>query len=544
MYRMMRALTRDDSGIAMLVVIGIMSIVTVLAVGSFALARQTLHESQRVEDESRAFRAAASGLEHALSIFEGEPITLGDATLDGTYEVTTENLGGGRFRLDSLGEGLDGTTELVSQEFFYLNLWQMNFAGIGPQSLLTGSSGFNGTSNIIGPFYMKGNFDIKANMGMFEGPLFVRGGNISVHDNSWLGSADMPIDVFCDGDGSPSVPTNVEKAGGRGVYVASISRSVPDIILPPLTPGELQEWATKAQHESIDNQLGSHDPESEESPTANLESSGGAHTYKTMIPPNTTDWSRTEASATNDHNPNYKFFGAEDGTISTIGEGQAHLTIGGSSFGAWGAISLPEGVTEDGDVSPAVSLTAGPAGSSGYPTNTHDDFAYDHVNKILYIAGTVFVDGPVTFTENMTYVGNGTIVANGEVNINGSLRPYSTNSSHGHGNAQGEYNRWALGIVTPLNINFNGGGDNSYNNMSREELRKATPIYAGAFYTGAEATFNSNNLSLRGTVLSGRMEFEHNNNYLITNPRLPEYLPDSLPGSGGGLLVPGLWVRN
>ncbi len=546
MNRFMRTVARDDSGIAMLVVIGIMSVVTVLAIGSFTLARQTLHESQRVEDESRAFRAAASGLERALATFQEDTddYPLVGTTRDGSYVVTLEDLGSGRFRLDSLGEGENQMTEMVSQEFFFLNLWRMNLAAGGPQSLISGSSGLNGTSNIIGPFYMKGNFDIRANMGVFEGPLFVKSGNVSVHTNSWLGSADNPIDVFCDGDGSPSVPSNRDSGGGRGVYVASISRSVPDIILPPLSQGQLEAWSTKAQQESVDNQLGSHDPESGETPVVNLEATGGADTYKTMMPPNTATWSRSKASATNDSNQNYKFFGPDDGSISTMGEGTTHLTIGGSSFGAWGTQSFPEGTTDDGKFSPAVNLPAGPADSTGYPANSRDDFAYDHVNRILYIAGTVFVDGPVTFTEDMTYVGNGTIVANGPVNINGRLRPYATNTSHGYGNVQGEYNRWALGIVTPRNINFNGSGDNSYNSMSREQLRTATPIYAGAFYTGADAVFASNNLSVRGTVLSSRMNFEHSNNYLITNPMLPEYLPDSLPGAQGGILVPGLWIRN
>jgi hypothetical protein len=30
---------------------------------------------------------------------------------------------------------------------------------------------------------------------------------------------------------------------------------------------------------------------------------------------------------------------------------------------------------------------------------------------------------------------------------------------------------------------------------------------------------------------------------IVTNPLLPDYLPDSLPGAGMGLLWPGLWTR-
>ncbi len=539
MYRFIRKATKDDSGIAMLVVIGVMSVVTLLAVGSFSLARQSLHDSERIEEDSRAFRAAAGGLERGLATFDdsggaiSEGLLFDGDTPDGSYEVYVESLGGGRFRLESHGEGLDGGTETVAQEFFYLNLWEMNLAGNGPQSLISGSSGLNGTSNIIGPFYMKGNFDIQANMGVFEGPLFVKDGNISAHRNSWLGTESQSIDVFCDGDGDPSVPANADYGGGRGVYVANISRSVPNIILPPLVQGDLEGWANKALHESVDNILGTINMDASLN-TANLEHAGGAGTYTTMSPPNNAGFTRKKATATNDFNPHYKFFGALHGGISSKGEGSTHLTIGGSSFGAWGAVSTSDGV----------NLPAGPSGSTGYPANSYDDFAYDSANGVLYISGTVFVDGPVTFTEDMTYIGNGTIIANGEVNINGILRPYSTNDSHGSANSQGENNKWALGIVTPRDIYFYGAGSNDYNTLDREELRTATPIYAGAFYAENDAVFATNNLSVRGTILSGRMDFPHSNQYLITNPLLPSYIPDSLPGGSGGILIPGLWVRN
>jgi Tfp pilus assembly protein PilX len=41
---------REDDGVALLTVIGIMVVITILSIGSFVIARQTLHEAQRVED--------------------------------------------------------------------------------------------------------------------------------------------------------------------------------------------------------------------------------------------------------------------------------------------------------------------------------------------------------------------------------------------------------------------------------------------------------------------------------------------------------------
>ena len=313
----------------------------------------------------------------------------------------------------------------MTQQFYYMNLWKMNFAGTGPQSLLSGTSGFNGTSNILGPFYMKGNFRVESNMTVREGPLFVRGGAISVASSGLLGTPSHPIKVFCNGD----VPENT---GGtttnRGVYVSTMSRSVPDITLPVLDDALMQQWATKAQAESVDNIMG---PVSRTPHVTNLEASiGNPGSYSTIQPPNSGTWSRVKAS---DVNANYKFIGPVSGEMSPMGQGTTNLTIGGSTFGSWGSLSTTDGV-------PAAP------GDGHYPlANVHDDFAYDDVNDILYIEGTVFVDGSVTFAENMTYVGNGSIIANGDIRLNGSVRPRGDNT-------QGENHRWALGLVTPTHM--------------------------------------------------------------------------------------------
>ena len=172
----------DDSGVAMLTVIGIMVVMTVLAIGAFTLSRQALHESERVEDESRAFRAASSGLDVVLSDFDPDTtvLPLSGSTPDGSYVVDVESVGAGEYKLTSVGSGVDGTTERVTQRFFYMNLWEMNLAGTGTQTLISGSGGLLGSSNIIGPFYMKGNLSIGANMTVHEGPLFVKNGKITV----------------------------------------------------------------------------------------------------------------------------------------------------------------------------------------------------------------------------------------------------------------------------------------------------------------------------------------------------------------------------
>jgi hypothetical protein len=289
----------------------------------------------------------------------------------------------------------------------------------------------------------------------------------------------------------------------------------------------MNEWADTAKGQSVDNLMGSIG-------LVNLESSDGhATSYTTMIPPNTVTWSRGKA-LTGASLP-YKYIGPDAAAPALKGAGTTHLVIGGKnsttkSFGAWGSVNTTDGV----------SIPAGPVGSSGYPANRWDDFAFDDVNNVLYISGTVYVDGNLTIAENIKYVGNGTIVANGNIQLDGNVIPYGTNQ-------QGENNRWALGLVTPKDITFTKGGANplagSGGAADREVLRNVVPDYAGAFYTEGTAYFTDNNMLVRGTVLARQMQFSGNNITLVTNPLLPEYLPDSLPGAGTGFLSPSLWTR-
>ncbi|MGB4593904.1 MAG: hypothetical protein WBI63_09050 [Coriobacteriia bacterium] len=510
----------DDSGVALITVLGVIAVITVLAAGSYYLASESLHESLRVEDESRAFRAANSGMDLVLTTFNEEsiesayPIT--GSTPDGAYTITLEELGAGEYRLKSVGLGSDGSTETVLQQFYFMNLWKMNFAGTGDQSLISGSGGLAGTTNIIGPFYMKGNLAIANNMSVLEGPLFVRGGDVTIGASGTLGSESELIKVFCDGD----VPPNAAKGNAGGVFVSSVSHSVPDIRLPEIGMEDMEQWATKAQAESVDNIRGA---ASVAPQTANLETDvfpGSGARYQVMQPPNAVGWTREYADTRAARNLNYKYIGAQDGTITpTKGAGPYGLSIGGRSFGSWGSVVTTDGVNLPGD---------------GHYTlaNTWDDFAYDNENNRLYISGTVFIDGPLHFTEDMTYVGNGSIVCNGDIQIDGYLRPYGTN-------AQGENNKWALGLVTPGDIVVSAQASNAYN---AETARDEVPTLAGAFYAEGVVDFEHNVL-MRGSVIAGNIESDHPNMCLITNPLLPTYLPESLPGVDIGLLMPGLWTR-
>jgi len=496
---------RNDDGVAMITVIGVMMVVTVLAIGSYTLASQSLHDARRVQDQTRAFRAASAGLDIAMSTFEpGAFEAMEGATPDGTYQVSLQEIpdgDAGEHELVSVGRGADGTTERVVQRFFYLNLWEMNFAGTGSQSLMSGSSGMNGSSNIYGPFYIRGNLAVEANMSVQGGPLFVKDGKLTTNSGaSEIGLPDKPVRVYCDGE------VNVSKGS---VYIEGPRPSVPDITLPKLTVEDLKISATKSQGESLDGVMGTGDPA-----PANLElaSQGGSL---------------------------YKYFGPADvNDIAPLGQGATTLTLGGggTSSGSWGRIDPPGSTIPAGGTTPYPSEYAG----------VHDDFAYlDNASgwDLLFISGTVYVDGPLVVNDDIMYIGNGTIIANGPITLHGRVRPYSHTTAPPTVNTVGEEMKWALGLVTPSSLTLYGKQSNPYTGNDPVAIRDYPFDYAGAFYTDDVVRVPQPLTSMRGSILSNKMEFSSPNTDLVTNPLLPSYLPDSLPGGGEGILVPGLWSR-
>ncbi|MDO9556772.1 MAG: hypothetical protein Q7J82_04245 [Coriobacteriia bacterium] len=524
----------DDTGVAMITVLGVIAVITVLAVASFSFAQQALLDSKRVEHETKAFRAAASGLDTEMATFTEANLDVypkTGSTEDGTYEITLvtsledPRLGADEYRLVSTGTSSDGVVERVAQQFYYMNLWKMNFAGGGlSDSLVSGANSFTGSSNVIGPFYMRNDFSISASMYVAEGPLFVKDGDID-YGQGMVGLEDEPVDLFCDGN-TTALEAAAAKTSPR-VFLGAISRSVPQIEIPEITQANLEEWANLAINESVDNNMGSI---SRGFVTNKETDTGSPAVYTTMF--ESSGYPRTQADPTN---LNYKFIGAVDNSIANSGEGTHGLTIDATtSFGFRGSTNTTNGVTSNDAGS---SLVAYPVGL--YADNVHDDFAWDSIQKILFVEGTVFIDGPLVLDLDVEYIGNGTLVANGPITVNGLLRPAGTA-------VQARAREWALGLVTPTTITFTKdtplGGGVSPNETDVNVIRDTKPDVGGAFYAGESVTIPEK-LFMSGSVITDRIAGGQNNLWLVTNPYLPGYLPESLPGAGGGLMMPGLWTR-
>lgn len=490
MLRLFKNIWDDDKGIALLTVVGVMAVATALIFGIVWYSEQALSTAGVVRSNTIAYQIASAGLDRSLADmqangFNADRYPMTGSINGGTYTINVEPLGNTEYKVTSVGTTDQGATETLIVKFFYMNLWDMNFAAGSNQSLTAGGGGINGTSNVTGPFYVRGTIEMGGTSYIHDGPFFVKDGDIVLKGSSEVGESSNPIDVYVTG-AYPS--TNF--------YARSISQAVPSINLPTVTDGFMAEKYMAAKTESVDNIMGY--PSS--STTNNYEADMTDPTsYETLNPPTGGTWTRPKAAGATDW---YKLIDT-DGSPASIGNGTANLVIGGTgSWGSWYG---------DGHTTAA---------------GIHDDFAFDDVNNILYIEGTVYVDGEVHIEEDITYVGNGAIVANGDIYIEGRCIPNTVDLNP----------KEAVGFITPKTIYIRAGSSN------KNPETGVAPDLVGAFFATEQVNID-NNIYIKGSVIAGSIHFGHPNAHLVTNPQLPSFLPESMPGKGLYILTKGLWTR-
>ena len=496
----MPARNKNDEGFALAAVMAVVSIMTILAFGGYFLAQNSLSDSTRVMAESRAFQVAESGLDRELSLFT--PANVGTTyyprygqTTDGTYTVTIQeqNTGSvmGEYLLTSTGTS-QGSRESVSMRFFYLDLWKMNISA-GEPTTLGGGSGWNGQATIIGPLYVRGDFEWTANANYEEGPLLIRDGDLIISGSGTLGY-ESPIDLYVTG-------TYPVEDVGKQLFVDRVSHTVPDVTLPWLDQEYMQTAVETALSESVDNNMGANTRSIQTTEALN----GNPTTYAIALAPALDPRISANSLAANaPSSTRYKFIG--DGTsMSALGEGNHDLVIDTTSFGAW------EG--------------------NGYPNTSglHDDFAFNAATGTLYIEGVVFIDGDLTIGNNVRcYTGNGTLVVNGDVTI--LAGPISSDPAKGLIPSQGGLSEVeALGIVTPGDVTIGTGSIDG--------------LYHGAVFCNGTAGLYGTATKFKGSLLAGNIYGDKPNIMIEIDPALPDVLPSGMPGAGGGMVFAGTWSR-
>lgn len=358
-----------ESGSILIAVIGIMMVLTVFAVGAYAMADDNLFQSKREKNSTQALHVAEAGLDAALWGVGRSGFTLGTVHIplaSGTASVTTVYNGDLTYRV--ISTGISTSTPIVTRtlvcEVFALSLWNMLLSS-GSASVNGAGGQLNGNAVITGPFYVHG--DLIASSGdakFLTGPLFVKGGDIHLSGSATIGAADASghVAVFCDG----ITPTNHEDYYPRDEQA---NPNVPNIILPDYGQSQLANARQTAIGEAVDGLQG-----------------------RTGVMNDETRWSVPVTGT-----PSYP-----------------RLRVSGEEYYK----VIDDNTQIDTSV---VTVTLGHGtGSFGKPT---DDFAFDDVTDTLDIKGTVFIDAQELHLNTIRYRGNGTIVCSGHIYIDGDFTP-------------------------------------------------------------------------------------------------------------------------
>jgi len=353
----------DEDGFALATVLGAIAVITVIALGGFFVAENTLGEATRVGEENRAYQAASSGLEFQLQDFDASRFDAGLGSKSGyaygtwqtinasdEYQVTVTSLGSSEYEMVSVGRSQE-SSETVRVRFMSLNLWDMNISG-GEGSPMGSGSGFNGNGTIIGKVYCSGDFDWSGNGSIEGGPIFVRNGVFNKQSSgSNVGEASDPVATYFD-----NPPTGQQ----NNMYVEE-KGSAPKLAIEFPNNALLGQLAEVADNDAAANLLG-------------------------------TDGSGTDGyvrHAGSVSNPKYNVF-------------NGNLILGGTNFGKPGRVIRTAGTIDE--------------------ANSGDVLAVS--GNTLYVNGVTYIDGSLTISPSITkYMGSGVLVARDGVTLNGRLVP-------------------------------------------------------------------------------------------------------------------------
>jgi len=480
----------------MVVVMGIVSVLTVVAFGGFAMAYQTLHEASVNSQEAQGFQAANGALDTAIARIRLSGYRAGDFPMQftraqlGSGEATvTATIGSvHEITLTSVGRGTDGSAETIRTRLYVMDLYGMNIAyGSGFNQSAGGK--FNGNASVYGPFYTFDDLRQGDNLGNAMaggfgwGPIYINGGTLDVKSGYLIDVGLLYVDP------AHPDPKVVNPA------VTSVIRSVPQMNIPRVDAAYLDATYAQAVLQSRDNIQGdeTRDPDVPNNEWGPVPFPDGPLQYK--------------------------------GAAATGARADAYKVIDNNSVR---------------DQSRATAFVIGDNQSFGDPGH---DFAWNPSTRTLTVWGTVFIDGPLDFTGHINYVGNGTIVANGNVRfVNSDFVPL-------HGllpgvvptgqtlNNQTFRSDQVVGIATPGTIRL---GKSSGGN---EQNPDGAPTHAGAFFADQQIIIEAR-VMMVGSVISQGIDVSGNNNMdLRTSPNLGDVVSNAMPGFGLNVVSIGGWAR-
>lgn len=476
----------EESGVTIIVVVGLVLLLTIMAVGLITFATGNLPLTREARNYHKALGAAEAGLnkllwdiaEHGIGQIETSFTILPQGEGEGTATVRVSQASGFFVKAVSVGEYL-GVRRAVEAVLFSTNIWAMNFAGGTQQSVQTGTSGITGAAEFIGPLFVRGALPVSGTTDIYKGPLFVVGGSLIKQSNAGdIGTETTPIAAYIDGsppikDGKGDEIPSSQWRNWR-IRINPFNNWAPQIELPTLDENRLLRYRRIAQTESDETTL------------------NGA--FQRNFP--------------NTQSGFYKVLDS-DGANAPMGQGGFALNFNDKTptFGVYDANK--DGVINDSDkvlwefawYNPAYPVPGMTETNFTLFINDDPDYGGD--------GSTVFIDGPVTFncSRNVRYRGRGTLVVNGDVSINNRLIADNFPTTN------------ALGIVCARNLTLNAQSAND-----------DVPEFQGAYFALGDVNFNSNYQKFKGTIIGGRFIMKGKPK-LEVDAELPNRLPPSLPGN-------------
>ncbi len=476
----------EERGVTMIVVIGLVLLLTIMAVGLITFATGSLPLSREARNYHKALSAAEAGLnrllwdltEYGIGQVETSFTLLPRNPDEGTATVRVPQAGGFFVRAISVGEYM-GTKRAVEAVLFSTNIWEMNFAGGTQQSVQTGTSGISGSAEFIGPLFVRGSFPVSGTTDVYVGPLFVVGGSLIKESRAGnVGTETSPLAAYI--DGSPPIKNKQgneippENWGNWRIYINPFNNWAPQIELPVLNDDRLLKYRDIARVES--NELTLNDRFRNDFPYTQ---SG----YYKILDNDTANASLGQGTFSitfDDDTPTFGVYDADgDGDIDVEDKVKWEF--------AWYNPRYPvPGMTE---TKPTLFV------------NDDPNYGGD--------GSTVFIDGRVTFncSTDVYFRGRGTLVINGDVVINNRLIADDFPTVN------------ALGIVCAGKLTLNAQSPND-----------DKPEFMGAYFSLGDVNFNSNYQKFKGTIIGGRFIMNAKPK-LEVDPDLPNRLPPSLPGN-------------
>ncbi|MHB0975690.1 MAG: hypothetical protein ACYC1U_00675 [Candidatus Aquicultorales bacterium] len=486
----------SESGIATLMAVGIVLVLTI--VGFAIIARGANEQAVTVKsvDGSKALHVADAGVQQAIWRIKQNLLSEEDefsVTLDsigGTAEVSVDHEAGWYWTITSKGS-VNNAYRTVKVTLFSFSLWDVDMSTGNTLGGGNNSGAINGNASFTGPLYVQGGLALSGDAVYEQGPLLIYAGSLQLGGSARAGSPSDPIEAYIHPISGyppayelrqPDNPINPDPVNGP-FYASSLTTDVPLITLPPMEA--MSTYRQVAYNRSV---IG----ESDETVYPGIEWNVYEGGYGEKILDNNSTANVKPTGLTYYFTSATRRFGFDLVTGQRITGAAVDPSVGEMEAFGWDPNAAPGGTIY---------------------------FSQSGAPMTVYVDGDLVIgDGP---NDETFFKGIGTLVVNGDLTIHGRLVSTPTADfpvTNG------------IGMLVNGNITADSGGHNSF----------ANPDYQGAWYAAGTISFSANNVGYVGTMMATIIDFEQNA-HAWTHGDLSTNLPPSLPGANSRMTLMSGW---